>query len=158
METFEVLKSIKAMKDLTQQPSYVVKNFDIDTGAFDVYYNDGALKNDDWYGPINMDLDMMRPEDEEPIRMQIARRVLSYVQTQQLVECPMEASKLALSQMLGVEQQFSAMDVVKHEEAMRRKDTASVDPIYTSTQIMNIYSEDDFDEQFEALSAELAED
>ena len=41
---------------------------------------------------------------------------------------------------------------------MRRKDTASVDPIYTSTQIMNIYSEDDFDEQFEALSAELAED
>ena len=52
METFEVLKSIKAMKDLTQQPSYVVKNFDIDTGAFDVYYNDGALKNDDWYGPI----------------------------------------------------------------------------------------------------------
>ena len=64
---------------------------------------------------------MMRPEDEEPIRMQIARRVLSYVQTQQLVECPMEASKLALSQMLGVEQQFSAMDIVKHEEAMRKK-------------------------------------
>ena len=51
METFEVLKLIKAMQDLTQQPSYVVKNFDIDTGAFDVYYNDGALKNDDWYGP-----------------------------------------------------------------------------------------------------------
>ena len=45
METFEVLKLIKAMQDLTQQPSYVVKNFDIDTGAFDVYYNDGALKN-----------------------------------------------------------------------------------------------------------------
>ena len=120
METFEVLKLIKAMQDLTQQPSYVVKNFDIDTGAFDVYYNDGALKNDDWYGPINMDLDMMRPEEEEPIRMQIAKRVLSYVQTQQLVECPMEATKLALSQMLGVEQQFSAMDIVKHEEAMRR--------------------------------------
>ena len=64
------------MQDLTQQPSYVVKNFDIDTGAFDVYYNDGALQNDDWYGPINMDLDMMKPEEEEPIRMQIARRVL----------------------------------------------------------------------------------
>ena len=44
METFEALKSIKAMQDLTQQPSYVVKNFDIDTGAFDVYYNDGALR------------------------------------------------------------------------------------------------------------------
>ena len=144
--------------DAEVAPTFVVKNYDIDTGEFQVFYNDGTLNNDDWYGPINMDLDMMRPEDEEPIRMQIARRVLSYVQTQQLVECPMEASKLALSQMLGVEQQFSAMDIVKHEEAMRRKDTASVDPIYTSTQIMNIYSEDDFDEQFEALSAELAED
>ena len=43
------------MTRLNTTPSYVVKNFDIDTGEFDVYYNDGALKNDDWYGPINMD-------------------------------------------------------------------------------------------------------
>ena len=146
------------MQDLTQAPTYVVKNYDIDEGTFEVWYNDGSLANDDWYGPMQLSLAVLKPEEEEPIRMQIARRVLSYVQTQQLVECPMEATKLALSQMLGVEQQFSAMDIVKHEEAMRRKDTASVDPIYTSTQIMNIYSEDDFDEQFEALSAELAEE
>ena len=146
------------MQDLTQAPTYVVKNYDIEEGTFEVWYNDGSLANDDWYGPMQLSLAVLKPEEEEPIRMQIARRVLSYVQTQQLVECPMEATKLALSQMLGIEQQFSAMDVVKHEEAMRRKDTASVDPIYTSTQIMNIYSEDDFDEQFEALSAELAEE
>ena len=39
METFEAPKSIEAMKDLTQQ-TLRSKEFDIDTGAFDVYYND----------------------------------------------------------------------------------------------------------------------
>jgi len=41
---------------------------------------------------------------------------------------------------------------------MRKKETVNTDPICQSTQIMNIYSADDFDEQFEALSAELAEE
>ena len=41
---------------------------------------------------------------------------------------------------------------------MRKIDSPSVDPICTQTQIMNIYSEDDFDEQFEALSSALAEE
>ena len=146
------------MKDLTQQPSFVVKNFDIDTGAFDVYYNDGALQNDDWYGPINMDLDMMRPEEEEPIRMQIARKVHSKVQQSALEECDMSATKLVLAQLMGEVQEVSVIDVIKHEEVMRKKDSPSTEPICENTQIMSIYNEDDFDEQFEALSAELAED
>jgi len=41
---------------------------------------------------------------------------------------------------------------------MRKKDSPSTEPICENTQIMSIYNEDDFDEQFEALSAELAED
>ena len=49
------------MKDLTQAPTFVVKNYNIDTGEFDVYYNDGSLKNDDWYGPLHMDLDTLLP-------------------------------------------------------------------------------------------------
>ena len=134
------------------------KEFDIDTGAFDVYYNDGTLKNDDWYGPYQHGSRYDETRGGRTNTYANSKESISYVQTQQLEECPMEASKLALSQMIGVEQQFSAMEIVKHEEAMRRKDTTSVDPIYTSTQIMNIYSEDDFDEQFEALSAELAEE
>ena len=146
------------MQDLTQQPSYVVKNFNIDTGEFDVYYNDGALKNDDWYGPINMDLDMMKPEEEEPIRMQIARKVHSKVQQSALEECDMSATKLVLAQLMGEVQEVSVIDVIKHEEVMRKKDSPSTEPICENTQIMSIYNEDDFDEQFEALSAELAED
>ena len=146
------------MQDLTQAPTYVVKNYDIETGEFDVYYNDGSLKDDDWYGPIHLDLDSLRPEEEEPLQFQIASRVYSHVQREQLAECNMESSKQVLAQMMGVEQQISVVDLMKHQDNMRKKDTTSVDPICQQTQIMNIYSEDDFDEQFEALSAELAED
>ena len=30
-------------------PTYVVKDYDIDTGEFSVFYNDGTLAEDDWY-------------------------------------------------------------------------------------------------------------
>tara|TARA_B100001113_G_scaffold158507_1_gene129624 strand:- start:385 stop:825 length:441 start_codon:yes stop_codon:yes gene_type:complete len=146
------------MQDLTQAPTYVVKNYDIDTGEFDVYYNDGSLKNDDWYGPLHLDLDTLRPESEEPLHFQIASRVYSHVQREQLAECNMDATKQVLSGMIGIEQQISIVDMLKHQETMQRKDSPSVNPVCQSTQIMNIYSEDDFDEQFEALSAELNED
>ena len=146
------------MQDLTQAPTYVVKNYDIETGEFDVYYNDGSLKDDDWYGPIHLDLDSLRPEEEEPLQFQIASRVYSHVQREQLAECNMDATKQVLSGMIGIEQQISIVDMLKHQETMQRKDSPSVNPVCQSTQIMNIYSEDDFDEQFEALSAELNED
>ena len=146
------------MQDLNIHPTYVVKNYNIDTGEFEVWYNDGTLVNDEWYGPLNMDLDTMRPESEEPLHFQIASRVVSQVQRKKLEECDMEASKVVLAQMMGVEQEIDVMSMVKHQETMNRRESPSTDPICQSTQIMNIYSEDDFDEQFEALSAELAEE
>ena len=146
------------MQDLNIHPTYVVKNYNIDTGEFEVWYNDGTLNNDEWYGPLNMDLDTMRPESEEPLHFQIASRVVSQVQRKKLEECDMEASKIVLAQMMGVEQEIDVMSMVKHQETMNRKESPSTDPICQSTQIMNIYSEDDFDEEFEALSAALAEE
>ena len=144
------------MQDLNIHPTYVVKNYNIDTGEFEVWYNDGTLVNDEWYGPLNMDLDTMRPESEEPLHFQIASRVVSQVQRKKLEECDMEASKIVLAQMMGVEQEIDVMSMVKHQETMNRRESPSTDPICQSTQIMNIYSEDDFDEEFEALSAALA--
>ena len=144
------------MQDLTQTPTYVVKNYDIETGEFDVYYNDGCLKSSEWYGPIHMDLDSLLPENEEPIQFQIAARVHSNIVTKQIEECNMDASKASLAQLIGVEQKISMADLMEHQAQMRKKETVSTDPLCQSTQIMNIYSEDDFDEQFEALSAELA--
>ena len=144
------------MQDLTQTPTYVVKNYDIETGEFDVYYNDGCLKSSEWYGPIHMDLDSLLPENEEPIQFQIAQRVHSNIVTKQIEECNMDASKASLARMIGVEQKISMADLMEHQAQMRKKETVNTDPLCQSTQIMNIYSEDDFDEQFEALSAELA--
>ena len=77
---------------------------------------------------------------------------------QQLAECNMDATRQVLADMIGVEQTFSVMDMIKHQENMQNLESPSVSPVCNQTQIMNIYSEDDFDEQFEALSAELSED
>ena len=144
-------------QDLTQQHTYVVKNYNVETGEFEVYYNDGSLKNDDWYGPLCMDLDSLLPEDQEPLHMQIASRVHAQVERRQLEECDMTGSKAVLAQMMGVEQTVSVVDLMNHQANMSKMET-STSPICSATQVMNIYSEDDFDEQFEALSAELAEE
>ena len=139
-------------------PTYVVKDYDIETGEFGVYYNDGTLKNDEWYGPIAMDLDSMKPDHEEPLRFQIAEQVYNAVMQKRLNECDMEASKVVLAQMMGVEQVLPMEDLMKHRETVARNDTTHVDAVLSATQVVNIFSEDDFDEQFEALSAELAEE
>ena len=144
--------------DAEVAPTFVVKNYDIETGEFQVFYNDGTLNSDDWYGPLYMDLDSMKPDDEEPLRLQIARYVYGAVQNSRLKECPMEASKQVLAQMIGIEQSVDMIELMKHEQNQAIMDTTHVDPTLSATQIVNIFSEDDFDEQFERLSAELAEE
>ena len=139
-------------------PTYVVKDYDIETGEFGVYYNDGTLKENDWYGPIAMDLDSMKPDHEEPLRFQIAEQVYNAVMQKRLNECDMEGSKVVLAQMMGVEQVLPMEDLMRHRETKAKNDTTHVDAVLTATQVVNIFSEDDFDEQFEALSAELAEE
>ena len=144
--------------DADVAPTFVVKNYDIETGEFQVFYNDGTLNNDEWYGPLYMDLDSMQPDEEEPMRLQIARYVYGAVQTSRLKECPMEASKQVLAQMMGIEQSVDMVELMKHEQNQAIQDSTHVDPTLSATQIVNIFSEDDFDEQFERLSAELAEE
>ena len=144
--------------DSDMAPTYVVKDYDIETGEFSVYYNDGSLKDNNWYGPIAMDLDSMKPDHEEPIRFQIAHQVYNAVRRSRLVECDMEASKTVLAQMMGIEQTVPMEDLMKHRETKAKASITQVDPVLSATQVVSIFSEDDFDEQFEALSAELAEE
>jgi len=144
--------------DAEVAPTFVVKNYDIDTGEFQVFYNDGTLNNDEWYGPLFMDLDSMRPDDEEPIRFQIAQYVYSAVENSRLAECNMDATKQVLAGMMGIEQKVDMVELMKHRQNQAIKEETHVDPTLSAAQIVNIFSEDDFDEQFEALSAELAED
>jgi len=144
--------------DSDMAPTYVVKDYDIETGEFSVYYNDGSLKDNNWYGPIAMDLDSMKPDHEEPIRFQIAHQVYNAVRRSRLVECDMEASKAVLAQMMGIEQTVPMEDLMKHRETKAKASITQVDPVLSATQVVSIFSEDDFDEQFEALSAELAEE
>ena len=112
----------------------------------------------DRYGPLFMDLDSMRPDHEEPIRFQIAQYVYNAVESSRLAECNMDASKQVLAAMMGVEQKVDMIELMKHQQNQAIKEETHVDPTLSAAQIVNIFSEDDFDEQFEALSAELAEE
>ena len=144
--------------DADVAPTFVVKNYDIETGEFEVFYNDGTLNNDEWYGPLSMDLDSMKPDHEEPMRLQIARYVYNAVQNSRLHEVNMDDSKQVLAQMMGIEQKVDMVELMKHRQNQAIMEETHVDPTLSTAQIVNIFSEDDFDEQFEALSAELAED
>ena len=59
---------------------------------------------------------------------------------------------------LGKELTLKVEDLMKHREAKAKSSTTNVDPVIGTATVVNIYSEDDFDEQFERLSSELAEE
>ena len=144
--------------DAAVAPTFKCENYNPEDRSFEVYYNDGTLKNEEWYGPIFMDLDSLKPETEEPLMFQIAEQVYSAVEKGKLEECDMSSTTLVLSGMLGQVQTVPMEALMKHKEAMAKKNIQNVDPIVQATTVVNVYSEDDFDEQFEALSKALSEE
>ena len=100
----------------------------------------------------------MKPETEEPLMFQIAQQVYSAVEKGKLEECDMSSTTLVLSQMLGQVQSVPMEALMKHKEAMGKKSIQNTNPVLNATTVVNVYSEDDFDEQFEALSKALSEE
>ena len=80
--------------DAEVAPVYKCTNYDSEERTFEVFYNDGTLKNDEWYGPITMDLDSMEPEEVNPLRFQVAEVVYSAVENSKLQEVDMSGSCL----------------------------------------------------------------
>ena len=147
--------------DADVAPTYKATNFNPEDNTFEVYFNDGTLKNDEWYGPIPMDLDSLEPEDKEPLRFQIAEAVYQAVKNGQLEEADMSGTLIALNNILDTEQVVPMEDLMRHRETVARADSTHVDPVVgaiNTTQVVNVYNEDDFDLQFEALTQALAEE
>ena len=139
-------------------PQFKCENYNAEERTFEVFFNDGTLKNDEWYGPLYLDLDSLKPETEEPLMFQIADHVYSAVEKGKLEECDMSSTTLVLSQMLGQVQSVPMEALMKHKEAMGKKSIQNTNPVLNATTVVNVYSEDDFDEQFEALSKALSEE
>jgi len=78
--------------DAAVAPTFKCENYDPEQRTFEVFYNDGTLKNEDWYGPLYMDLDSLKPETEEPLMFQIAQQVYSAVEKGKLEECDMSSN------------------------------------------------------------------
>ena len=70
--------------DAEVAPVYKCTNYDSEERTFEVFYNDGTLKNDEWYSPITMDLDSMEPEEVHPLIFQVAEVVYSAVENSKL--------------------------------------------------------------------------
>ena len=144
--------------DAAVAPTFKCENYNPEDRTFEVFFNDGTLKNEEWYGPLYLDLDSLKPETEEPLMFQIAQQVYSAVEKGKLEECDMSSTTLVLSQMLGQVQSVSMEALMKHKEAMGKKSIQNTNPVLNATTVVNVYSEDDFDEQFEALSKALSEE
>ena len=144
--------------DAAVAPTFKCENYNPEDRTFEVFFNDGTLKNEEWYGPLYLDLDSLKPETEEPLMFQIAQQVYSAVEKGKLEECDMSATTLVLSQMLGQVQSVPMEALMKHKEAMGKKSIQNTNPVLNATTVVNVYSEDDFDEQFEALSKALSEE
>ena len=78
--------------DTSVAPIWKCENYNIEDKTFEVYYNDGTLNNDEWYGPIYMDLDALEPENVNPLRFQIADAVAARVTYEQCKETDMSQS------------------------------------------------------------------
>lgn len=144
--------------DAEVAPTFVCKNYDKETKVFEVYYNDGTLKKDEWYGPLEFDLDSLKPETEEPLLYQIGQAVYDTVQQNRLEECDMTATVAVMRDLLDKEMSVPMEELMRHRERMARKDDTHVEPVVTATTVVNVYNEDDFDLQFEALTQALAEE
>ena len=144
--------------DAAVAPTFKCENYNPEDRTFEVFFNDGTLKNEEWYGPLYLDLDSLKPETEEPLMFQIAEQVYSAVEKGKLEECDMSSTTLVLSQMLGQVQSVPMEALMKHKEAMGKKSIQNTNPVLNATTVVNVYSEDDFDEQFEALSKALSEE
>ena len=144
--------------DAAVAPTFKCENYNPEDKTFEVFFNDGTLKNEEWYGPLYLDLDSLKPETEEPLMFQIAEQVYSAVEKGKLEECDMSSTTLVLSQMLGQVQSVPMEALMKHKEAMGKKSIQNTNPVLNATTVVNVYSEDDFDEQFEALSKALSEE
>jgi hypothetical protein len=144
--------------DAAVAPTFKCENYNPEDRTFEVFFNDGTLKNEEWYGPLYLDLDSLKPETEEPLMFQIAQQVYSAVEKGKLEECDMSSTTLVLSQMLGQVQSVPMEALMKHKEAMGKKSIQNTNPVLNATTVVNVYSEDDFDEQFEALSKALSEE
>ena len=103
----------------------------------------------------------MQPEEVEPLRFQVADVVYAAVENSRVEEVDMSGSLLALNAILDVEQSVPMIDLMKHHEEKAKANPNNVDPIagaINATQVINVYNEDDFDLQFEALTQALAEE
>ena len=60
--------------------------------------------------------------------------------------------------MLGNVQTVPMEELMKHQGKDEQEEHTKLRSCSNATTVVNVYSEDDFDEQFEALSAALAEE
>ena len=123
--------------DADVAPTYKATNFNPEDNTFEVYFNDGTLKNDEWYGPIPMDLDSLEPEDKEPLRFQIAEAVYQQVKNGQLEEADMSGTLIALNNILDAEQ------VVPTASFMNDLDADSLDLVELIMAFEEEFSTDD---------------
>lgn len=132
---------------------FTVKNIDKESGSYQLHVNSDELKEDS-YPPIYLNLCDLRPEDQEPISMQLAKYAFGYVEQLLRKEQNVSGKILSLSTLVDTEIEVSSTDMMKHKEAMWLRESEHLNPIMTTLQTKTHYTEEDLNKLFEQLAEE----
>jgi hypothetical protein len=139
--------------EAVESVKFTVKNINKNSGTYELHINSDDLKEDE-YPPINLNLSDLRPEDQEPIAMQIARYAFAHAEQLHKREQNVSGKILSLASIVDTEMEISSEDMMKHKEAMWLRESSHLNPIMIETQTRTHYTEDDLDGVFEQLSEE----
>lgn len=139
--------------ETVESVKFTVKNINKDSGTYELHINSDDLKADQ-YPPVNLNLADLRPEDQEPISMQLARYAFAHAEQLHRKEQNVSGKILALSSIVDTEMEVSSEDMMKHKEAMWLRESSHLNPIMVETQTRTHYTENDIDDVFEQLVEE----
>ena len=142
--------------DAELAPTFTLKNFNREQGVFEIHFNSPELKQSENY-MVTYGIDNLKAEEEEPVLFQIAQIVFWEVEKLKKQERDKKPLQIALTGLMNQELSVSPEDMNRHRERMYKQNNTTVEPILTTSSVVNVHSENDFDAQFEAASQAAAE-
>lgn len=142
--------------DAELAPTFTLKNYSKDLGTFEIHFNSPELKQSANY-VVTYSIDNLKGEEEEPVLFQVAQIVFWEVEKIKKEERDKKPLQIALTGLMNQELSVSPADMNRHRERMYKQNSTIVEPVLTTSSVVNVHSENDFDAQFEAASQAAAE-
>lgn len=133
--------------DAELAPTFTLKNYNATNKTFEIHFKSPELKKDSYM--VTYDISNLKGEEEEPLLFQVAQIVFWEVEKLKKEEMDKRGLIVSLTSMLNTEMSVSPTDMNRHREKMFKKNVHTVDPTLNLATVVNVHSEEDFNQQFE---------